>query len=371
VERLMGRGLLGRILAIEAILFVLAAVLLPILVLKLPRASAVLYLALTFALLLVLSGIVIFSRIVRPLGRLIEAAERATAPGDELLPEEGSSDEVGRLTRALNRMVRRLHERQRALEAHLVELEARRRALETAHEALLRSERLASVGRLAAGVAHEVGNPLATIQGFLALARAETTSAEERADYLGRVEAEVDRIHRLLRDLMDYARPTPPSLGPLDPRRPVEAALKLLGPQPRFREIQVDGRYEEPLPLVLGDEARLLQVMLNLLLNAADAMQGRGRIQIRVGRLASDPQRVEIAVTDEGPGIAPEEQAHIFEPFYSTKAPGAGTGLGLAISRSIVESQGGELGVDSEPGRGATFSVRLRTAAFVSSAPAP
>jgi signal transduction histidine kinase len=363
MEQLMGRGLLLRILALEAVVFVLAAVLLPILVFQLARASAVLYLALTFALVLVLSGVLIFSRIVRPLGRLIEAAERATAPADELLPEEGSADEVGRLTRALNRMVRRLAERQRALEAHVAELEAKRRALETAHEALLRSERLASVGRLAAGVAHEVGNPLATIQGFLSLARSETVSAALRADYLGRVEAEVDRIHRLLRDLMDYARPPAQSLGPLDPRRPVEAALQLLAPQPRFREIQVDCRYLEPLPLVLGDEARLLQVMLNLLLNAADAMEGRGRIEVRVGRLDADPERVEIAVSDRGPGIPPEEQARIFEPFFTTKGPGQGTGLGLAISRSIVESQGGELTVESEPGRGATFAVRLRVAA--------
>src|SRR5207244_7738854 len=127
-------GLVTRILLLQGTVLALALVVLPILVFQLPRPTAVLYLALSFGLVLVLSGILIAWRIVRPLQRLIDAAESATRPGDELLPEEPSTDEVGRLTRALNRMVRRLGERQRELEAHVAELEAKRRALEAAHE---------------------------------------------------------------------------------------------------------------------------------------------------------------------------------------------------------------------------------------------
>jgi two-component system NtrC family sensor kinase len=353
-------GLVTRILALEAIVFVLAAVLLPILVFHLPRATAVLYLALTFAAVLALSGLLIAWRIVRPLKRLIEVAEQAEVPEEEaLFPEAGSGDELSRLTRALNRMVRRLAERQRALAAHVEELTLKRRALESAHESLLRSERLASVGRLAAGVAHEVGNPLAAIQGLLVLARLESTPSAQRADYLARIESEVERIHRLVRDLVEYARPPAPALRPVDPRHAVDAALNLVQAMPRFRGVQVQRRWGDGLPAVLGDEARLLQVLLNLLLNAADATEGRGRIEVQVGTAAGGEGWVEIAVADDGPGIPAAHLAHIFEPFYTTKAPGAGTGLGLAISKSIVESLGGELGVASEVGRGSTFTVRL------------
>jgi signal transduction histidine kinase len=355
----MRLGLVARILALQAVIFALAAVVLPILVFHLPRPAAVLYLAATFAGVLLLSGLLIAWRIVRPIQRLIDAAESATAAEEALVPEVESADEVGRLTRALNRFARRLGERQRALEVHVAELEAKRRALEAAHEALLRSDRLASVGRLAAGVAHEVGNPLAVIQGYLEILRSDRIAPEERNEYLRRVEGEVDRIHRLLRDLLDYARPRAAVLGPLDPRRPTEAALNLLAPQPRFRDVQVTRRYEEPATEVIGDESRLLQVLLNLFLNAADAMGGRGRLTVRIAR-AADPAWVEIAILDSGPGIPSEDLSRVFDPFFTTKAPGQGTGLGLAISRSIVESLGGEIRAESRPGEGATFTVRLR-----------
>jgi signal transduction histidine kinase len=353
-------GLVTRILALQGVIFVLALAVLPIAVFQLPRPTAVLYLALSFAVVLVLSGLLIAWRIVRPLQRLIDAAESATTPEGDLLPEAQSADEVGRLTRALNRMVRRLGERQRALEAHLAELEAKRRALEAAHEALLRSERLASVGRLAAGVAHEVGNPIASIQGFAELLRGETLPPAERAEYLGRIESEADRIHRLLRDLMDYARPSPPALGPVDPRRPVEAALNLLSPQPRFRNVRVERRFAADLSPVLGEESRLLQIMLNLLLNAADAMDGSGSVWVSIG--PGEEGRVEIAVADEGPGVAPQDRERIFEPFYTTKPSGQGTGLGLAIVKGIVESLGGEISTEARDPRGAVFTVRLRSA---------
>jgi signal transduction histidine kinase len=356
------KGLVARILALEAVVFILAAVLLPILVFQLPRASAVLYLALVFAGVLALSGLLIAWRIVRPLKRLIAAAESVSAAVSSersLLPEEESVDEIGRLTRALNRMVRRLAERQRMLESNIAELTAQRRSLEAAHEALLRSERLASLGRLAAGVAHEVGNPLAALQGYLGLIGSAGTTAEQRADYLARSEAEVDRIHRLVRDLVDYARPRPPALGPVDLRTPIEAALNLAGAMPRFRGIRVERRYDEGLRQTLGDETRLLQVMLNLLLNAADAMDGRGILEVGARNGDGEPGWVEISVTDSGVGIPAENLAHIFEPFFTTKSAGAGTGLGLAISKSIVESLGGEIRAASEVGRGSTFTVRL------------
>lgn len=357
----MKLGLVGRILAIEAAAFVLAAIALPLIVLQVPRPQAVLYLALAIGGLFVLSGVLIAVRIARPLSHIIDVAESATMPEDALLPEAAATDEITRLTRALNRMTRRLRERQQGLVDTVNELRA-------ANEALVRSDRLASVGQLAAGVAHEIGNPLQTLQGFLALTRAPSTKPEERAEYLALMEGELERIHRLVRDLVDYARPSSSSVGPVDPRAPVEAALALVTPQPRFRQVQLSRELDADVGLVLADEPRLVQVILNLLLNAADAVDGKGRVSVRLSVSETDPAYAELRVSDDGPGIAPALLTQVFEPFFSTKPRGEGAGLGLAISRSIVSSLGGSLTVSSAPAPGlggaggATFTVRLRRA---------
>lgn len=355
-------GLVGRILTLQALLFVVAVIFLPLLVFQLPRPTAVLYLTVTFAAVLVLSGVLIAWRIVRPLTRIIEVAENASSAETAIFPEENVADEMGRLTRAFNRLTHRLAEQQEALRQKVAELLAERRALHDANVALVRSDRLASLGRLAAGMAHELGNPLQSVQGFVALARAPGTTAAESAEYLGLVDAELGRIHRLLRDLVDYARPSVAALAPLELRRPAEAALALAAAQARFRSLAVVRRYDDDAPLAVGDEPRVLQVVLNLLLNAADASEERaGTVTVSIRR---GPEGfVDLCVGDDGPGLSAEAVARVFEPFYTTKPVGQGTGLGLAISRSIAESLGGTLLVESTPGAGATFTLRLCAAA--------
>jgi signal transduction histidine kinase len=350
------------VLAIQAVAFVVAAVVLPLIVLPLPRPTAVLYLALALAILFIVTGALIAWRIARPLSAIIEVAESATAAEDALLPEENVSDEMGRLTRALNKMTRRLAEREQHLERSIAELEAKRVALESANEALARSDRLASVGRLAAGVAHEIGNPLQSIQGYLSLAKSETTAPGDREIYLQRVATEVERIHTLVRDLVDYARPSAASLGPLDLRRPVEVALGLVAPDPRLRGVDVRREFDGGAPLAIGDESRLVQVFLNLFLNAADALGGHGALTISISGVQTDDGWVEASVSDEGPGIPEDDLPRVFEPFFTTKRPGQGSGLGLAISKALVEACGGSLVARSEAGRGSTFVVRLRAA---------
>jgi signal transduction histidine kinase len=364
LERSRGRslGLVARVLAIQAAAFVVAAVVLPLIVLPLPRPTAVLYLALALAILFIVTGALIAWRIARPLSAIIEVAESATAAEDALLPEENVSDEMGRLTRALNKMTRRLAEREQHLERSIAELEAKRVALESANEALARSDRLASVGRLAAGVAHEIGNPLQSIQGYLSLAKSEATAPGDREIYLQRVAAEVERIHTLVRDLVDYARPSAASLGPVDLRRPVEVALGLVAPDPRLRGVDVRRELDAGAPLAIGDESRLVQVFLNLFLNAADALGGHGALTISIAAVQADDVWVEASVRDEGPGIPEDDLPRVFEPFFTTKRPGQGSGLGLAISKALVEACGGSLAARSEVGRGSTFVVRLRAA---------
>jgi two-component system sensor histidine kinase PilS (NtrC family) len=239
---------------------------------------------------------------------------------------------------------------------------------------LRRSERLAGVGQLAADIAHEIRNPLAAISGSVEMLRAglgEGEEDQERARLMDIVLREIDRLDDLITDFLSYARPAPPratatALAPL-----VEELCKVLsgGLAPGI-SLQVE---VEPGLRVLADPTQLRQVLWNLLTNAQQAMEEGGELRVRAHVLGSDPQAgeapdrndsqgeprgVEIVVADTGSGISPENLERIFDPFFTTK-PG-GTGLGLATVHRIVESHGGSLHVDSRPGAGAEFRVRLR-----------
>lgn len=235
-------------------------------------------------------------------------------------------------------------------------------------EQLIRSEKLASVGQLAAGVAHEIGNPLAAILGYTDLLRAELIAAgaahgrltpAERVDIAERIKSETQRIHRTIQDLLAYSRPEREGAVPTDAREVLYEARNLLVPQARFRGVEV---VVEPAatawpPLLVAPD-RLKQVFVNLLLNAADAMEGAGRVDVRAAPRAG---HVRIEFADQGPGVASGLERRIFDPFFSTKEPGRGTGLGLPICRSIIESYGGTLELEPTPAgeRGARFVVTL------------
>ncbi|GIW70546.1 MAG: hypothetical protein KatS3mg102_0088 [Planctomycetota bacterium] len=271
----------------------------------------------------------------------------------------------------------------RELERALAELRERTRQL-------VRSEKMASIGQLAAGIAHELNTPLNTILGHSQLARellgrlaASLEQAEEGAPGAGArgkagargrqtaqrlrelahdmeaVEAASKRCRDIVQSLLVFSRPaaserTQVELGPL-----AERVLGFL--RHGLARAGIVTRLEaEPGALVLGDEAELEQVLLNLAKNAADAMPRGGRLEVSV---ATRGQEVVLAVTDTGPGVAPADRQRIFEPFYTTKPAGSGTGLGLAIVARIVEEHGGRIEVDAAPGGGARFWVRLPRAA--------
>jgi C4-dicarboxylate-specific signal transduction histidine kinase len=226
----------------------------------------------------------------------------------------------------------------------------------------LRTEKLATVGRLAAGLAHEVGNPLGAITGYVELARMRLPldAHPELGDALERIGAAAARIDHIVRELLDFARPSPPLLAPIALRPVVEATLRLAQVQPRFRDVAVEVELPPDLPRAVADEHQLSQVLLNLLLNAGDAMGGAGRVRVH-GRAAAG--RVWLTVEDEGPGIAPEDLRRIFDPFFTTKEPGRGTGLGLAISHRIMESFGGEIRARAGAARGAILELAFHAAA--------
>lgn len=219
-----------------------------------------------------------------------------------------------------------------------------------------RSERLASLGRLAAGVAHEIRNPLSSIRGFSQYFLKRFHGQTEEEGYASVMVKEVDRLNRVITDLLDFA-------GPKDPRRELSSlegiadhALKLLAPDLAARNVEVLREYERGLPAAPVDRDQISQVFLNLLLNAIESMEEGGEIRITLRR-CGPPPAVEVAIADTGGGIPADDLEKVFEPFFSLKRKG--TGLGLAIVHQIIESHRGEIRVESRQGKGTTFLIKL------------
>lgn len=227
---------------------------------------------------------------------------------------------------------------------------------------ILQSEKLAAIGQLAAGVMHEINNPLATISACVAAiegrlpAGAEAAQAEE---YLQTIDREVDRCSRIVDGLLDFSRPKAGLRRPVSLNALVEEALFLLKHHQRVKQLQVVRVLAPGLPDTTCSAEQLTQVLMALMLNAVDAMEQGGQLTVRTRLSATRGDEVVVEVQDTGAGIAPADQSKIFEPFYTTKPPGRGTGLGLSICYGIVSDHRGRIEVDSAPGRGATFRVFL------------
>jgi two-component system sensor histidine kinase HydH len=220
-----------------------------------------------------------------------------------------------------------------------------------------RSERLASLGRLAAGVAHEIRNPLSSIRGFAQYFVKRFHGQPEEEGYASVMVKEVDRLNRVITELLDFAGPKEPRREPRSLEDIADHALKLLAPDLASRKVAVFKEYEPGLPAVSVDRDQISQVFLNLLLNAIESMEGGGG-EIRLTlRRCGPPPAVEAVIADTGAGIPVDDVEKVFEPFFSRKRKG--TGLGLAIVHQIIESHQGEIRVESAPGKGTTFRMTL------------
>lgn len=317
----------------------------------------VFYVAITGGAILLLSYLLLTFVIVRPVEAVTLASERVARGNlDVSVPVRGAG-EVVRLATSFNAMASQVRSDRVALEQRLRELERATAELEAAQEQVVRGARLASVGRLAAGLAHEIGNPLAAILGLVELAQDPDVDDADRAEMLRRTQHETERIHGILRDLLDFARQgtsSEPEDARADLRGVIEDAAALVAPEGRGK-LHVE-RALEALPPVFGSADRLEQIVLNLLLNAKDAMNGAGRVRVRLRR---EGRAAVLVVHDEGPGIAPEVLDRLFEPFVTTKPVGQGTGLGLAVCHTLVERLGGTIEAENPPEGGARFVVRL------------
>ena len=353
------------------------------------------------AVVLIVFGSFLLSRVlVKPLKDLVQLTQKISDGDFSQKIEVTSKNEIGQLISSFNRMIERLKENQESLDNHLKSLESANKQLKQAQEELIRTEKLASIGRFAAGVAHEVGNPLGAILGYTSILEKNGIDREESKDYLKRIEKEIERINRIVRELLDFSRPSKFEIRDVDMNKVMENTLSLISYQKNFKNVETRLDLHPNLPMIKGDESQLSQVFINIILNGIDAMPKGGILEIHTEeyvvedvfprrlqppyarRRKGDPAEldyfhlrkpdplsslltkfskgdrlVRIRISDTGIGIKKEDLERIFDPFFTTKSPDKGTGLGLSISLRIVESMGGEIRVESEVGKGSTFEL--------------
>lgn len=316
------------------------------------------YIILNSFILAIFGSFLLSRTIVRPIDALVKVTE-AVADGDlNQRIKVTRLNEIGMLAESLNRMTERLRGGKEALEANIRYLEAAHDDLKKAQDEVIRAEKMASVGRLAAGIAHEIGNPLSAILGYTNILQGGINKADE-TDCLRRIESEIQRINRIVRGLLDYARPGEFKLVETDVNEIVKNALDLVSGQKGFERIKTNLSLGS-VPPVNADPHQFQQVLINLFINASDAMPEGGTLTVASGiKIQASSEYVEISVADTGIGIDAEEAKRVFDPFYTTKEPGKGTGLGLAICQRIMESFGGRIEVKSKRGQGSTFSILL------------
>jgi len=351
-------------------------------------------------LVLVAFGTYIFSKlVVKPVQQLVQTAE-GFQEGDKI-PDvsAGEQNELGMLSQALNSMLQRLAENKDELRQHVISLEQTNLELKRAQQEVIFSEKLASVGRLAAGIAHEIGNPIGIVLGYLELLQRKDIDETERLELIDRMSTEIQRINQTIRQLLDFSRPGSRDRQPISVHPLIQDTLDVLEHQLRQQRIKVVLELEAQPDRVFANADQLKQVFLNLTVNAADAMEATserpqgGQLRVRTRsfegeslvkesaggqplRRSTDPSAtdysqlrrthgttedrwIEIQFADTGIGITQEDQGRIFDPFFTTKEAGKGTGLGLSVSIQIIETLGGRMELSSRSGEETKVSILL------------
>jgi signal transduction histidine kinase len=338
----------------------------------------------------------------QPLARLARRAEDYREDDEMIFSVRKEDNELHKLSGALNSMLRRISADKEKLRSTVNSLELANLKLTKAQAEIIRAEKLASVGRLSAGIAHEIGNPIGIVMGYLELLKQKDIPDTERKEYIHRTEEEIERINTIIRQLLEISRPSNTGLKIVSVHDLIDDIAQVLKVQPLMSNIDLECRLDAQNDRVLADSNQLRQVFLNLIINAADAISSEdkafeGKLLIRsllVGEIpededgcavghegdtgaSEDPVRLrapvpnpdtplqdrkanlKIMFIDNGPGIPEENIGNIFDPFYTTKEPGKGTGLGLSVSFMIVEGFGGKMTVSSEIEEGTTLTLLL------------
>ena len=370
------------IFAILVIILFLAMILVDIVVICLydipfshPYQKIVFFYILLNTLFLALFGFYfIYRSIIRPINRLEKRAEEFKEGDTFFLTSGAEQNEFGKLSSSLNVMLRSLEDNKAELTTGIRSLEKANLELQQAQEEIIRSEKLASVGRLASGVAHEIGNPIGIVLGYLGLLKGSDLNDEEKQDFIDRIEKEISRINRTIRNLLDFSRPSKEELKAVSVHKIIGDMVDILKPQPMISDSEIFLDKGTKKDTVLADPDKLKQVFLNLSMNAIDAMginqtkneSQKNTLSIQTSltpKTKADERvntsKIHIEFIDNGPGIPAEDLTRIFDPFYTTKEPGKGTGLGLSVSLRIIEDIGGDIKVKSEVGKGTKIIIIL------------
>jgi len=253
------------------------------------------------------------------------------------------SGEMGILCRTINQMAESIEQHEKKI-------------LDSAQKQIIQSEKLASIGRLAAGIAHEINNPLTGVLTFAHFLKENRANDEKDIEDIDVIIKETTRVRDIIRGLLNFARQSPSNKELTNINEIIQVLLILIKGQKEFRNVQIIERYEKKLPELLADNNQLQQVFLNLVLNAGESIRGKGIITIETSATC---QAIKVAISDSGGGIKDEDMDKIFDPFFTTKPVGQGTGLGLSVSYGIIEQHGGVIQCESKVGEGTTFNVLL------------
>ena len=293
----------------------------------------------TSASLLLIS--LVLAVLLRPIGRVVAMSRRVVAGDFSARIARRPMGEMGILCEAVDSMAEAVAHRERQLQ-------------QSVRQQVTRAEKLASIGRLAAGVAHEINNPLTGVLTFAHLLHVRPNMEPQDREDLELIIRETTRAADIVRGLLDFARERPVLMEPLDLNEVVVRTVRLIANQKKFEHIVIEQLLQEDLPKVLGDMNQLQQVLLNLSLNACTAMPTGGTLTVRT---VTTEDQVVLKVTDTGCGIKADLLDRIFEPFFTTQDVGKGTGLGLSVTYGIIEQHHGQLEVQSEESKGTTFTI--------------
>lgn len=300
--------------------------------------------------------------ITNPIGEMVEATRSITAGRFDQEVVSTAHGEIALLAHSFNTMLESLRQMKADLEEWGRTLEAKVRErteeLGAMQARVAQSERLASVGMLAAGVAHEINNPLGAILSLTQLTLEDVPKEDPNRENLEEVVRQSERCRGIVRGLLDFSRQSEVRNDLVDFNRLIEETLRMISRQSMFFNVTIVKQLEPQLPPVLASRSQFQQVFMNIIMNAVQAMEERGTLTISTRHLPPH-QLVEVLISDTGKGIPPDQIDRVFDPFFTTKESGRGTGLGLSISYGIVTAHRGTLRVRSEPGLGATFSIAI------------
>jgi two-component system NtrC family sensor kinase len=309
-------------------------------------------------------GIINYNIVTKPVNELVLGMDKVAGGDLDYSVKIKSTDEIGVLDETFNSMIKDLkaarEQRERWTQTLEEEVEKKTEEIRKTQAGLVQTEKLASLGRMAAGVAHEINNPLTGVVTFAHLMKKRFPPGTDDAEDIDVIIEQAERCAKIIKNLLTFARATPSEKGKIDINNVLSRTMQLVKNQEKFHNVKFDLNLADASFITLGDGTQFQQICLNMFLNGADAMKLRGTIIVKTHRVEEDGKPyVEIEFTDAGSGIKEEDLPKLFEPFFTTKPVDKGTGLGLSVSHGIVKHLGGSIKVDSTVGKGTSFFVRL------------